>query len=240
MVRVEEEQMNVEAMALQTMFQKAHHQPLGVLRKAHHQPVGVLRKAHQLLRKVQGEMLQKAQGDNSKGSMIILIIVCQPPPLVIKVRVAAPLEHLIKAVHLVRKSLEQVVRIRRVLIAGLRHLVRKGLEQVARVRRVLIAGLLHLVRKGLEQIARKGLEHLVRRVLIVGLLHLIGKGLEQIVRRGLEQVIRRGLDQLIIAKVVIAAGLEQLSSMVELACHVLTAAAQEVKGPRLLVQTSRP
>ena len=231
MVRVEEEQMNVEAMALQTMFQKAHHQPLGVLWKAHHQPVGVLRKAHQLLRKAQGEMLQKAQGDNSKASMIILIIVCQPPPLVIKVRVAAPLEHLIKAVHLVRKSLEQVVRIRRVLIAGLRHLVRKGLEQVARVRRVLIAGLLHLVRKGLEQIARKGLEHLVRRVLIAGLLHLIGKGLEQ--------VIRRGLDQLIIAKVVIAAGLEQLSSMVELACHMLTAAAQEVKGPRLLVQTRR-
>ena len=120
MVRVEEEQMNVEAMALQTMFQKAHHQPLGVLRKAHHQPVGVLRKAHhqqvgvlrkahQLLRKAQGEMLQKAQGDNSKGSMIILIIVCQPPPLVIKVRVAAPLEHLVKAVHLVRKGLEQVV-----------------------------------------------------------------------------------------------------------------------------------
>jgi len=221
MVRVEEEQMNVEAMALQTMFQKAHHQPLGVLRKAHHQPVGVLRKAHhqqvgvlrkahQLLRKAQGEMLQKAQGDNSKGSMIILIIVCQPPPLVIKVRVAAPLEYLVKAVHLVRK----------------------GLEQVVRVRRVLIAGLLHLVRKGLEQIARKGLEHLVRRVLIAGLLHLIGKGLEQ--------VIRRGLDQLIIAKVVIAAGLEQLSSMVELACHMLTAAAQEVKGPRLLVQTRRP
>ena len=105
---------------------------------------------------------------------------------------------------------------------------------------MLIAGLLHLVRKGLEQIARKGLEHLVRRVLIAGLLHLIGKGLEQIVRRGLEQVIRRGLDQLIIAKVVIAAGLEQLSSMVELACHMLTAAAQEVKGPRLLVQTRRP
>ena len=211
MVRVEEEQMNVEAMALQTMFQKAHHQPLGVLRKAHHQQVGVLRKAHQLLRKVQGEMLQKAQGDNSKASMIILIIVCQPPPpLVIKVRVAAPLEYLVKAVHLVRK----------------------GLEQVVRVRRVLIAGLLHLVRKGLEQIARKGLEHLVRRVLIAGLLHLIGKGLEQ--------VIRRGLDQLIIAKVVIAAGLEQLSSMVELACHMLTAAAQEVKGPRLLVQTRRP
>ena len=181
MVRVEEEQMNVEAMALQTMFQKAHHQPLGVLRKAHHQPVGVLRKAHQLLRKVQGEMLQKAQGDNSKASMIILIIVCQPPPLVIKVRVAAPLEYLVKAVHLVRKGLEQVVRVRRVLIAGL--------------------------------------------------LHLIGKGLEQ--------VIRRGLDQLIIAKVVIAAGLEQLSSMVELACHMLTAAAQEVKGPRLLVQTRR-
>jgi len=112
-----------------------------------------------------------------------------------------------------------------VLIAGLRHLVRKGLEQVARVRRVLIAGLLHLVRKGLEQIARKGLEHLVRRVLIAGLLHLIGKGLEQIVRRGLEKLI--------------AAGLEQLSSMVELACHMLTAAAQEVKGPRLLVQTRR-
>ena len=216
MVRVEEEQMNVEAMALQTMFQKAHHQPLGVLwkahhqpvgvlRKAHHQPVGVLRKAHQLLRKVQGEMLQKAQGDNSKASMIILIIVCQPPPpLVIKVRVAAPLEYLVKAVHLVRKGLEQVVRVRRVLIAGLWHLARKGLEQVVRVRRVLIAA-----------------------------------GLEQIVRRGLEQVIRRGLDQLIIAKVVIAAGLEQLSSMVELACHMLTAAAQEVKGPRLLVQTRR-
>ena len=194
--------MNVEAMVLQTMFQKAHHQPLGVLRKAHHQPVGVLRKAHhqqvgvlrkahQLLRKAQGEMLQKAQGDNSKGSMIILIIVCQPPPLVIKVRVAAPLEHLIKAVHLVRKSLEQVVRIRRVLIAGLRHLVRKGLEQVVRVRRVLIAA-------------------------------------------GLEQIVRRDLHQLI------AAGLEQLSSMVELACHMLTAAAQEVKGPRLLVQTRRP
>ena len=202
MVRVEEEQMNVEAMALQTMFQKAHHQPLGVLRKAHHQPVGVLRKAHhqqvgvlrkahQLLRKAQGEMLQKAQGDNSKGSMIILIIVCQPPPLVIKVRVAAPLEYLVKAVHLVRKGLEQVVRVRRVLIAGLWHLARKGLEQVVRVRRVLIAA-------------------------------------------GLEQIVRRDLHQLI------AAGLEQLSSMVELACHMLTAAAQEVKGPRLLVQTRRP
>ena len=191
MVRVEEEQMNVEAMALQTMFQKAHHQPLGVLRKAHHQPVGVLRKAHQLLRKVQGEMLQKAQGDNSKASMIILIIVCQPPPpLVIKVRVAAPLEYLVKAVHLVRKGLEQVVRVRRVLIAGLWHLARKGLEQVVRVRRVLIAA-------------------------------------------GLEQIVRRDLHQLI------AAGLEQLSSMVELACHMLTAAAQEVKGPRLLVQTRR-
>ena len=171
---------------------KAHHQPVGVLRKAHHQPVGVLRKAHQLLRKVQGEMLQKAQGDNSKASMIILIIVCQPPPpLVIKVRVAAPLEYLVKAVHLVRKGLEQVVRVRRVLIAGLWHLARKGLEQVVRVRRVLIAA-------------------------------------------GLEQIVRRDLHQLI------AAGLEQLSSMVELACHMLTAAAQEVKGPRLLVQTRRP
>ena len=170
---------------------KAHHQPVGVLRKAHHQPVGVLRKAHQLLRKVQGEMLQKAQGDNSKASMIILIIVCQPPPLVIKVRVAAPLEDLVKAVHLVRKGLEQVVRVRRVLIAGLWHLARKGLEQVVRVRRVLIAA-------------------------------------------GLEQIVRRDLHQLI------AAGLEQLSSMVELACHMLTAAAQEVKGPRLLVQTRRP
>ena len=101
-MRVEEEQMNVEAMALQTMFQKAHHQPLGVLRKAHHQPVGVLRKAHHqqvgvlrkahqrlwkaqgemlqkaqqvgMLRKAQGEMLQKAQGDNSKASMILSLI----------------------------------------------------------------------------------------------------------------------------------------------------------------------